>query len=136
MRKSLVVAAVLFIISAIILTAKAETASAFDPQSLVGEWRGGWSVSPTLKGDLWLEIKSVQDANVIGTVFVSSRARYANRDLPISGKIASDGSLFLSNQYFNLSLTVVTFDEMNGSSTAFDNSNKLFNSTIALKKIK
>jgi hypothetical protein len=64
-----------------LLLVMAWAAIAFEPQRLVGEWRGEWSI-PTDRGDVYITITKVDGMRVEGTMWVRGPARYHNRDLP------------------------------------------------------
>lgn len=88
-----------------------------DPTSIVGEWRGEWASSGALRDSFYLTIKSVQEGRVVGNIRINSRARYANRDLPISGSVTPN-TLSLANEYISLSITLVSPDKMEGKGMA------------------
>lgn len=99
MKKTMVVVVVLFIIFTFIPVVVVETASAFDPQSLIGEWMSGWGGKDGSE-HLWLTIKEIKDGEVNGVVYLSGPAKisYLNKDLYFSGKlieIEKDGTAVL-----------------------------------------
>ncbi|KKU52775.1 MAG: hypothetical protein A3H69_05365 [Candidatus Sungbacteria bacterium RIFCSPLOWO2_02_FULL_47_9] len=121
---------VLFVLCLLVFVLALSPAIAFDSQSLVGEWTGDWQYSG-LSGKFYLTIKSINDGKVKGSVFVYSTARYANRELPISGTLTSDGVLSLNNDYLRLSLNVISSSHIEG--TSWDG---LYNANVKVDKLK
>lgn len=68
MKKAMLTAVVLSLMFAFVQMAVAETAPAFDPQSLVGEWWCDWKASmfPSATGKIYITVKSVENSRVLG----------------------------------------------------------------------
>lgn len=94
------------------------TSPAIDPKLLIGTWQGTWSSKGALGDKFYLTIKSVQDSKIVGSVYIYSRAHYANKDLPINGSVTPEGILHLSNEHTEFSLTMVSPGKMEGAGRA------------------
>jgi len=105
---------------AIVPVAAAEGVSAFDPQSLVGEWQGQWKNGRVgTSGAVYITIKKVDGDDVVATTWAAGNQRYHNRDLDTKGKLTfdKDGTLTLQMEaggYLTYTLHLVSSGKLEG----------------------
>lgn len=116
MKKALVASMVLFVFFGFIKMVAAETA--FDPQLLVGEWKGLWS-NQFGSDSFYMTIKKVEGEKVYGMVYTQGPAQYHNIDRPFIGTIdLKNMNLSGTSAKSTFSFTIVNIQRMEGWGTA------------------
>ena len=89
-----------------------DSASAFDPQLLIGPWRGQWQTDLE-RGPAYLDIRDIQDQTVFGRLYLENYAGHVGatggQDSPVTGILAARGGrlrLALTGSLMPVELTI------------------------------